>query len=253
MVQEHFEGNAQFVKVMAGESHSVVVGSKDGIWIWDNGGCLGHSDIADKHVLTLLAGLPFDGGKVVMVAAGGGHTATVTGKGVLWDLCYNQSGQLRTAGFAQVKLTPARVGDADVFGGSQVRKVACSHKVTLIVTEEGSLSWYDHGSKGALGHNSIDNQAVPTQVKAQHFEDFMIVSAAAGAFHSAVVTENGCLYVWEKTALENAFSAGLGHDDMHTKLLPKRPWAICITAGGARQRRYCGSPSGRGPRSQSTH
>jgi len=42
-----------------------------GVWTWGVGVCLGHTVLQNKHVPTLLPGAVFEGGKVVMVAAGG--------------------------------------------------------------------------------------------------------------------------------------------------------------------------------------
>ena len=71
---ERFEGNAQIVMVAAGLRHSVGMGAE---------GCIStNNEMQDRHVPTLL-GAVFDGGKTVMVAAGGGHTVAVTSKGNL--------------------------------------------------------------------------------------------------------------------------------------------------------------------------
>jgi len=217
---ERFEGSAQIVMVAAGGMHSVAVGSEGGVWTWGFGLGLGLGP--DRHVPTLLPGEAFAGCKVVMVAAGGFHTVVVTIKGVLWAWGCNHKGQLGIAGPETCQIEPARVGAEDMFGGSPVHMVACGFKHTLIVTKEGAL-WTCGEGNGALGLNDINNEWLPTRVEVQHFGDAKIVSAAGGNCHSAAVTEHGGLYTWDLGQdAAAAPSAGLGHDGMHTKLVPTR-------------------------------
>jgi len=72
----------------------------------------------------LLPGVAFAGGRVVIVAAGCGHTEVVTSKGVLWDWGDNMNGQLGIVGLEQVQIAPTLVGAENVFEGLQVRMVA---------------------------------------------------------------------------------------------------------------------------------
>jgi len=218
---EHFDGNAQIVMVAAGALHSVVMGSEGGVWTWGFGMGLGHNDMQNKNVPTLLPGAAFAGGKVVMVAAGGTHTVTVTSKGELWAWGKNSNGQLGIVGLEPVQIEPTLVGAKDVFGGSPVHMAACGYEHTLIVTEEGTLWTCGQGENGALGHNDINDRRVPTLVEAHHFGNAKVVSAAGGRFHSAVVTEHGGLYTWgQGQEVKHASPAGLGHDDMLAKLVP---------------------------------
>ena len=181
---ECFKGNAQIVMVAAGVRHSAGMGAEGGVWTWGTRGCLGHKDMEDRHLPTLL-GAVFGGGKAVMVAAAGSHTVVVTSKREPWAWGLNTSGQLGTVGPEQLKLTPTLVGGEDVFGGSPVRMAASGARHTLIVTEEGVLWACGEGEHGALGLNDSNDRQVPTRVEAQHFGDAKIVSAAAGYYHSA--------------------------------------------------------------------
>ena len=87
------------------------------------------------------------------------------------------------------------------------------------MTEVGALWSCGRGAHGQLGLNDMNNRMVPTRVNAQRFGNTKIVSAAAGFTHSAVVTEDGVLYTWGMGEVVGA-PAGLGHDDMQTKLVP---------------------------------
>ena len=71
LVTEHFKENVQIIIVVAGTEHSVVMGSEGGVWTWGLRLYLSHTnDGQERHMLTLLPGAAFAGGKVVMVTAG---------------------------------------------------------------------------------------------------------------------------------------------------------------------------------------
>jgi len=124
---QRFEGNAQIIMVAAGGVHSVGVGAEGGVWTWGRGWCLGHNEMQDRHAPMLL-GAVFDGGKTVMVAAGGGHTVAVTSKGNLWAWRINESGQLGTAGPSNSSWHPHWWGGGTCLGGHRCewRPVASS-------------------------------------------------------------------------------------------------------------------------------
>ena len=188
------------------------------MWTWGRGGCLGHNDTEDRHVPTPLALEALGGAKPKIVAAGGMHTVAVLDDGSLWAWGINTNGQLGL-GLKYFVLVPTRVGAEDEFGGSRVLTAACGDEHTLAVTEAGALWSCGKGADGALGLNDINDRRVPTRGDAQRFDNVKIVSAAAGYAHSVVVTEDGILYTWGMGDKHGA-PAGLGHDDMQTKLVP---------------------------------
>jgi len=211
--------------VAAAALHSVAVGAEGGVWTWGFGAYLGHIDVQDRHLPTLLPGAAFTESKVVMVAAGDTHTVAVTSKGVLWAWGINRYGQLGILGqygqLMQIQIEPALVEAKDKFGGSPVRMVACGYDHTLIVTEEGTLWTCGKGENSAPGNYYFNDLRVPTLVEAHHFGNAKVVSAAGGECHSAAVTEHGGLYTWgQGQHAEDASPVGLGHNDMLTKLVP---------------------------------
>jgi len=170
---------------------------------------------------TLLPGKAFSGDKVVMVAAGGCHTVTVTSKGVLLAWGNNTNGQLGIARLEQLNIDPARVGTEDVFVGSLVRMMVGGNKHTLVVTGEEALWTCGGGENIMLSLNDINHLRVPTRVEAQHFGNAKIVSSAGGRYHSVVVTQHCGMYTWGKEiCVEDASPTGLGQDNMHAKLVP---------------------------------
>jgi len=203
----------------AGDVQSVAVGDEGGMWTWGFGPCLGHNDTQNRHVPMPLALEALGGAKPKIVAAGSGHTVAVLDDGSLWAWGMNTNGQLGVGLEAHMVRVPTRVGAEDEFGGSRVLTAACGVEHTLAVTEAGALWSCGSGATGKLGLNDMNNRRVPTRVDAQRFGNTKIVSAAAGSTHSAVVTEDGVLYTWGMGE-EDGAPAGLGHDDMQTKLVP---------------------------------
>ncbi len=144
---------------------------------------------------TLLAAEVFKGSKIVTVAAGGRHTMAVGVDGALWAWGEGFYGQLGL-GDTNNRLVPTLVGAEEVFGGSQVRTIACGYDHTLAVTEAGELWAWGEGAQGRLGLNDGQERLVPTRVDPQHFAHAPISTVAAGFDHSAAVSSGGALYTW---------------------------------------------------------
>jgi hypothetical protein len=173
-------------------------------------------------VPTLLAAEVFKGSKIVTVAAGGRHTMAVGVDGALWAWGEGFYGQLGL-GDTNNRLVPTLVGAEEVFGGSQVRTIACGRDHTLAVTEAGELWVWGQGVQGQLGLNDGQDRLVPTRVDPQHFAHAPISTVAAGFDHSAAVTAGGALYTWGRGEAEHTGSqvpGGLGHADLANRLVP---------------------------------
>eukprot|EP00277_Geminigera_cryophila_P002326 CAMPEP_0179427482 /NCGR_PEP_ID=MMETSP0799-20121207/13417_1 /TAXON_ID=46947 /ORGANISM="Geminigera cryophila, Strain CCMP2564" /LENGTH=482 /DNA_ID=CAMNT_0021202547 /DNA_START=278 /DNA_END=1726 /DNA_ORIENTATION=+ len=211
--EEGFRG-AQIVMVAAGGYHNVALGAEGGVWTWGAGdsGQLGHNNQETRLVPTLLAGEALGGSAVVLVAAGGMHTVALTIEGELWTWGWGLYGQLGL-GDEVTRLAPTLVEVEAAFGGSQVLMAACGDAHTLAVTKDGALWTFGEGRNGALGHNDHTNRLMPKRIKAQHFGNASIVSAAAGQSHSAAVTGVGALYTWGE-------AVALGHASGETKFVP---------------------------------
>jgi hypothetical protein len=186
-------------------------------------GCLGLNDEQDRLVPALLAAEVFEGSTIVTVAAGCYYTMAVGVNGRLWAWGSGSHGQLGL-GDTNNRLVPTLVGAEEVFGGSQVRTIACGNVHTLAVTEAGELWAWGLGAQGRLGLNDEQGRLVPTRVDPQHFAHAPISAVAAGQSHSAAVTAVGALYTWGKgEAGYNPGSqvpGGLGHADLANRLVP---------------------------------
>jgi alpha-tubulin suppressor-like RCC1 family protein len=219
-------GGARIVMAACGWNHNVVVSAEGRVWTFGYGlnGCLGHNDEQSiiRLVPTLLAAEVFKGSKIVTVAAGALHTMAAGVNGALWAWGAGYYGRLGL-GDTNDRLMPTLVGAEEVFGGSQVRTIACGNDHTLAVTEAGELWAWGQGAQGRLGLNDGQGRLVPTRVDPQHFAHALISAVAAGPDHSAAVTAGGALYTWGKGEAGYTGSqvpGGLGHADLANRLVP---------------------------------
>ena len=217
-------GGARIVMAACGWLHSVVVSAEGRVCTFGQGwnGCLGLNDEQSRLVPALLAAEVFEGSMIVTVAAGGYYTMAVGVNGRLWAWGWGSHGRLGL-GDTNDRLVPTLVGAEEVFGGSQVRTVACGNVHVLAVTEAGELWTWGRGAQGRLGLNDEQARLVPTRVDPQHFAHAPISAVAAGVQHSAAVTAGGALYTWGKGEAEGTGSqvpGGLGHADLANRLVP---------------------------------
>ena len=220
-------GGARIVMAACGALHSVVVSAEGRVWTFGCGslGILGHNDEQTRLVPALLEAEVFEQSKIVTVAAGGAYNMAVGENGTLWAWGLGSSGQLGL-GDTNKRLVPTLVGAEEVFGGSQVRTVACGYDHTLVVTEEGEMWAWGKGAQGRLGLNDEQVRLVPTRLDPQHFAHAPISAVAACNNHSAAVTAGGALYTWGKSDAGDIpgsqVPGGLGHAgvDLANRLVP---------------------------------
>jgi len=192
VVAEGFRG-AQIVMVAAGGLHSVALGAAGRVWTWGWGKFvqLGHNNMENRLVPTLLAGEVLGGAAAVLVAT--------------WRLTYSGSGRAMGVGIwrlwpvgpgrqSQQAGTDSVVVSEAAFGGSSVLMLACGDSHSLVVTKDCTLWTFGSREYGELVHTDSNTILVPTRIKAQHFGNAKIISIASGFSHSAAVTEDGTLY-----------------------------------------------------------
>tara|TARA_Y100000389_G_scaffold64397_1_gene60455 strand:+ start:3783 stop:5207 length:1425 start_codon:yes stop_codon:yes gene_type:complete len=215
------------VMVAAGNSHTVGLSEAGHVFTWGYGedGRLGHGDQDSQWAPRQVEAGRFGGDKVVFVAAGVAHTAAVTEGGWLYTWgcgCFGRLGH----GDTRNRLVPTLVG-AQVFGaleGGPVVMVACGDGHTLVVTQDGALWASGNGHRGRLGLDDRQDRQVFERVGAEAFGSTRVVSAAAGRYHSAAVTEDGALWTWGE-----GYSGQLGHGDLDDHWVPVRvTLATCI-------------------------
>lgn len=80
------------------------------------------------------------------------------------------------------------------------RACSCSkgehHRHMLACTETGTVYSWGDGSKGKLGHGSMDPVEWPRMIDQQHFLTQRVVKVAVGGLHSLALTEKGLVFSW---------------------------------------------------------
>ena len=105
--------------------------------------------------------------------------------------------------------------------------VACGDAHTLAVTRAGALYACGYGAHGQLGLMVKVSRNVFERVRLPVLSDARIVTASAGSYHSAAVTEDGALFTWGAGQDFDGFPIGLGHGDVTQRLRP-----TLVRAGG---------------------
>ena len=162
----------------------------------------------------------FGGDRAVQAAAGRAHTAVVTVDGRLYTWgrgFYGQLGQGTSANMLVPTLVPAAGLE-----GSPVLMVACGSFHTLVVTRAGALYACGCGGEGQLGLNDrVSSRNVFERVRLPVLlSDARIVTASAGSYHFAAVTEDGALFTWGGGQDFDGRPTGLGHGDVTERLRP---------------------------------
>ena len=96
---------------------------------------------------------------------------------------------------------PARVGGAEVHGGSPVLIVAACGLHRANLTEDGAMWTFGCGSDGRLGHGDAHDRLRPTRLGPEALWGLPVVLVACGSFHKMALACGGC--VW--TACCSAF------------------------------------------------
>ena len=218
--------------VACGVAHTAVATEGGGVYTFGRGfhGQLGHGDDEEEDWLAprRVPAAGFNAERVVMVAAGDGHTVALSEAGHVFTWGFGLSGQL---GHNDRKHQRApRQVEAGRFGGEKVVFVAAGGAHTAAVTEGGRLYTWGAGGNGRLGHGDTFSKLVPTVVGVEAFgarEGGRVVMSACGKFHTLVVTQDGALW-----ACGRARWGQLGIDDMEDSHVFERVGVEAF--GGAR-------------------
>ena len=101
-----------------------------------------------------------------------------------------------------------------------VSQVACANCHTVVLTSNGCLWTFGSNASGKTGHGiTYGIQSTPKKVEGGGLSSpsKKVVFIAAGAWHSACITENGSTYTWGYGA-----NGRLGHSDGKNCSSPKR-------------------------------
>ncbi|XP_040379308.1 ultraviolet-B receptor UVR8-like [Oryza brachyantha] len=200
------------VLVSAGASHSVALLAGNALCSWGRGedGQLGHGDAEDRLVPTVLSG--FDAPGITSVICGADHTTAYSEvEQQVYSWGWGDFGRLGHGNSSDV-FTPQPV---KALQGIKIKQIACGDSHCLAVTMAGEVQSWGRNQNGQLGLGTTEDSLLPQKIQA--FEGVCVKMIAAGAEHTAAVTEDGDLYGWGWGRYGN-----LGLGDRNDRLVPEK-------------------------------
>lgn len=201
----------KLVEALKGKSvTSACAGSSFSVFVSDNGilmtcgdgryGCLGHGDLVSSQRPRLIESLlSVD---VSVVACGAKHVVAVSKESKVFAWGDGKDGCLGLGNTEIKELpTPVNIGD-----GITIRDVQCGVDGTMLITDVGTLLAFGNNKNNKLGLNErrgflsvlgnrlrleVECKKTPTPVRSVK----SVVSVAMAKSHTAVLTENGDLYM----------------------------------------------------------
>ncbi|XP_058186614.1 ultraviolet-B receptor UVR8 isoform X6 [Rhododendron vialii] len=198
--------------ISAGASHSVALLSGNVVCSWGRGedGQLGHGDAEDRLLPTQLSAL--DDHEITSVTCGADHTTAFSESRMqVYSWGWGDFGRLGHGNSSDL-FTPQPI---KALQGLQIRQIACGDSHCLAVTMEGEVQSWGRNQNGQLGLGTTEDSLVPQRIDA--FQGISVKMVAAGAEHTAAVTDDGELYGWGWGRYGN-----LGLGDKNDRLVPQK-------------------------------
>ncbi|KAL9233360.1 hypothetical protein vseg_008375 [Gypsophila vaccaria] len=202
----------QVLFISAGASHSVALLSRNMVCSWGRGedGQLGHGDAEDRFSPVQLSAL--DGHEVNSITCGADHTLAYSEPRLqVYSWGWGDFGRLGHGNSSDVFI-PQSIKTLD---GLKIKQIACGDSHCLAITMDGEVMSWGRNQNGQLGLNSTEDSLIPQKI--QTFQGIPVKMVAAGAEHSAAVTEAGELYGWGWGRYGN-----LGLGDRKDRLVPEK-------------------------------
>ena len=227
-------GDSQPMTVALGDHHVLVCTADGKVWTLGLGdaGQLGlgdYSGCAKARCVTTPTGewhwpysianpAPggFQGGKIVMVAAGSAHSVALCSKGLVWVWgrnwgieaedaeLFSQQNTNKVPTLLQAHLFESVPPGDGRSSGSRVQIVVAGKRRTIAITQEGRIFTWGHGLYGELGLGDRKSASAPTEIDATAFcqdksskdsqQQSSIVTAAVGSYHTLILTEMGRVF-----------------------------------------------------------
>nr|CAH0103634.1 unnamed protein product [Daphnia galeata] len=92
--------------------------------------------------------------------------------------------------FGNIHLPPLRMENMQ----PKFVDVACGKEHFIALTNEGKVYSWGSGSRGQLGHGSIESNEYPQEIEV--LGGINIVQIACGGWHSCALSESGDVYIW---------------------------------------------------------
>ena len=164
-------------------------------------------------------------GDLVPLAAGGGHTVVVSNLDQTWAAGYNDYGQLGTGStveqhaFVQV-----------AFDGKKIVALAAGYGHTAAITDSGELWTWGYNDDGELGIGDTTDRHAPVKVSVNGQK---IVAVAAGAYHTAAITDSGELWTWGWNGYGQLGIGGTTNRHAPVKVRVNGQKIVAVAAGGS--------------------
>uniref|UniRef100_A0AAY4AK88 HECT domain-containing protein n=1 Tax=Denticeps clupeoides TaxID=299321 RepID=A0AAY4AK88_9TELE len=179
-------------QVMCGNQHCIAL-SKDGqlfTWGQNSNGQLGlgkgEPSTLSPQPLKSLMGVP-----VAQISAGGDHSFAVSLSGAVFGWGKNNAGQLGLND-EQDRAVPCHI---KFLRSQKVVYISCGDEHTAALTKDGGLFTFGNGSRGQLGHDSINNEPLPRRVV--ELMGTEVSQIACGRHHTlAFVPSSGLVYAF---------------------------------------------------------
>ncbi|KAM7252649.1 hypothetical protein ACFE04_008158 [Oxalis oulophora] len=205
-------GASHSVALLSGASGSTIVCS----WGRGEDGQLGHGDAADRLTPTHLTAL--DGLNIASIICGADHTIAYShSPSQVFSWGWGDFGRLGHGNSSDL-FTPQPI---KLLQGLRVKQIACGDSHCLAVTFQGQVLSWGRNQNGQLGLDTTEDSPVPQNIQA--FQGIPIKMVAAGAEHTAAVTEDGELYGWGWGRYGN-----LGLGDRNDRLIPEKVFATNV-------------------------
>lgn len=202
--------------ISAGASHSVALLSGNVVCSWGRGedGQLGHGDAEDRYSPIQVSAL--DGLEVNSITCGADHTLAYSEPHLqVYSWGWGDFGRLGHGNSSDLFI-PQPIKALD---GVKIKQIACGDSHCLAVSMDGNVVSWGRNQNGQLGLGTSEDSLVPQKIQA--FEGISVKMVAAGAEHSAAVTEAGELYGWGWGRYGN-----LGLGDRNDRLVPEKVSSI---------------------------
>jgi len=191
----------RLVQVACGSFHTVAVRTDGMVYSWglDEGGVLGCPE--KKNPVTgfiRIEGRPMMiyyfksmSIRVLHVSCGAQHTLATDSNGDVYSWGVGNYGNLGHGDTATVD----RPKLVDVLKGKMIKMTGAGSKHSLAISNKGDLYTFGHGDNGRLGNNERRGCLSP-EIVGGILDGVFVVYCDAGEAHSALIDDNGVLYVF---------------------------------------------------------
>ncbi|WMV29485.1 hypothetical protein MTR67_022870 [Solanum verrucosum] len=240
-VEEHpvqeIEGHGRCTSGLQNVINVIAAGNVVCSWGRGEDGQLGLGDAEDRFSPTQVSAL--DGQEIVSLTCGADHTTAYSeALKQVYSWGWGDFGRLGHGNSSDL-FTPQPI---KALHGIRIKQIACGDSHCLAVTMEGEVQSWGRNQNGQLGLGTTEDSLVPRKIEA--FKGIPVKMVAAGAEHTAAVTEDGELYGWGWGRYGN-----LGLGDRNDRLVPEKVSAnvgekmfivacgwrhtICVSSSGA--------------------